>query len=110
MSDVLFKLSNVQNDPEWIIKEFFNSAYSQGEFISTVSAISKGRSCIINEDYCIFPEPESSDPEMQFDGVKFGIMDDQVLVTQDAFRTYLRTACGRFIQLHPEERDKLPIG
>ena len=108
MSAVLFELSNVENDPEWIVKEFFNSAYLQREFVSAVNAISEGRSCVINEDYCLFPEPESSDPDLHFDGVKFGIMDDQVIVAHDAFRTFLRAACGRYIQLHPEDRDKLP--
>lgn len=107
MSDVLFKLSNVKNDPDWVVKEFFNSAYSQGEFVSSINAITKGYSFVINEDYCLFQELDSSDQDLHFEGVKFGIMDDQVVVANDVFWEFLRTACDRYIQLHPEDRDKL---
>ncbi|WP_290331523.1 ribonuclease toxin immunity protein CdiI [Chitinimonas viridis] len=108
MSVELFKLQNVENDPEWIIKEFFNSAYFQGEFVSAVNSIAAGRSCVINEDYCLFADPEGPDPELYFDGVKFGIMNDQVVVTNEKCKTFLQGACSRYVELHPEDREKLP--
>lgn len=108
MSITLFRLSNVKNDPDWIIKEFFNTAYLQGEFVLVANAISEGRSCVINEDYCLFPEFESPDIELHFDGVKFGIMHDQVVVSNDTCRKFLHSACDRYIRLHPEDKDKIP--
>lgn len=109
MSRTLFAISNVENNSEWIIKEFFNSVYDQGEFISVVNVISARRSCVINEDYCLFPELDSPDFELHFDGVKFGIMSDQIVITDDVFREFLCEACHRYIRFHPEDRDALSI-
>lgn len=108
MSGALFKLSNVENDPDWIIKEFFNSAYSQGSFVSVANAICERCSYVINEDYCLFPDLESPDPELHFDGVKFGIMHDQIVITNEECKLFLRAACDRYIQLHPDDEHQLP--
>lgn len=65
---MLFNLLDVECDPEWIVKEFFNSVYLQGEFISVVNGISEKRSQIINEDYCLFPDWDSPDLDLHFNG------------------------------------------
>ncbi len=106
---MLFNLPNTESDPEWIAKEFFNSAYLQGVFISVVNGLAKSRSQVINEDYCLFPDLGSPDVDLHFDGIKFGLMGDAVVIGQNAFNELLRAACDCYIRLHPEDRNKLPM-
>jgi hypothetical protein len=108
MSKSLFELSNFEKDNEWIIKEFFNSVYLQGEFVSAVNSILGGRSFIFNEEYCLFPEPQSADQDLHFEGAKFGIMENQVVITNDALIKIIHAACNRYIHIHPENKHKLP--
>ncbi|WP_255566853.1 MULTISPECIES: ribonuclease toxin immunity protein CdiI [Photorhabdus] len=62
----LFEKIDYNSDSEWVMKEFFNSIYSQGEFLWALPLVLKKDGCGVNETYCIFPNLDDPDPEIPF--------------------------------------------
>lgn len=58
MEPILFEISDHEHDRHWIVKEFFNSIYSQGLFADAMVSMLKGHSYVVNEEYCLFPDAE----------------------------------------------------
>lgn len=108
MSELLFDGVDCQKFA-WQVEEFFNSIYSQDRFLWALPNLVSGISCVVNDDYCRFPDSQDPDPEMHFDGVLFGIGDDEIIIGRDVYEKFFRDACKRYISLHPEHKENVMI-
>ncbi|KJP11530.1 hypothetical protein YA33_03520 [Klebsiella aerogenes] len=63
--------------------------------------------CGVNETYCSFPDFEDPDPECHFEGIMFGVWDGELIVPEFVGFKYVRLACEKYIQLHPEDTEKV---
>lgn len=101
----IFDKVDLKNDPYWVVKEFFNSIYQQDSFIWALPLLLSRKGCVINEEYCLFPNPDDPDPTCHFSGVLCGSMDDEVNVSDEIFQMHLREACDCYLRLHPNDKD-----
>lgn len=101
----LFKNVDCKNDPQWVVKEFFNSIYQRDNFLWVLPLIVENKGCGVNEDYCFFPDMNDPDPFYHVTGVTFGTMDNEVTISDDQCNTYLMEACDRYLEDNPEDRD-----
>lgn len=106
MSMRLFAKIDYDN-PEWVLSEFFNSIYSQGHFLWTLALIVGKQGCGVNETYCLFPDLDDPDPECHFMGIMFGVWEGEIIVPEAVGFDYVRLACEKYLQLHPEDTDKV---
>jgi hypothetical protein len=104
MKNKLFKYVNFDNDPHWVVKDFFNSIYQQDKFLWALPLLVEKKGFGINEEFCFFPDLNDPDPIYHFSGVTFGTMDDEVIVSDDQYNKYLKEACERYIEDNPEDR------
>jgi hypothetical protein len=104
MNDQLFKNIDYASDNQWVVKEFFNSVFQQGDFLWVLPLISKKIGCTINDDFCFFSNLNDPDPTYNFSGVMFGIMDDELTISEDDFFKYLRVACDLYLMEKPSDR------
>ena len=102
MNKSIFEEVDSRTDPNWIVKEFFNSIYYQGRFLWALPLILERKGCGVNEDYCFFPDYSDPNPEYHFDGVKVGLMEDEVLISDRELLKFVRLACDKYVLLHPE--------
>ncbi len=100
----LFENIDYNNDPEWVIKEFFNSIYSQHKFLWALPFILKRHGCCVNETDCTFPDLDDPDPIYHFDGIMFSVYSGEVIVPESVGFNYVRLACERYIKLHPDDQ------
>jgi len=103
----LFKDTNAKSDDLWLVKEFFNSTYRHGRFIRVVGKLAKKESVVINEEYCLFPEPEAGEPELTFSGVKFGNPCGELIISEEACGRFIDEACERFLLAQPRESARI---
>ncbi|MDE1483439.1 ribonuclease toxin immunity protein CdiI [Xenorhabdus bovienii] len=103
----LFEKIDYDNDSEWVMKEFFNSLYTQGKFLWALPHILKKSGCGVNETYCVFPDFDDPDPEYHFDGITFGVWEGEIIVPESVGFDYVKLACDKYLQLHPEDKDKI---
>lgn len=102
-------LIDTQNDALWIVKEFFNSIYSQRVFVKAVNAIAVRCSYTINEDYCYFSDPLCEGMAPGPGEVEFCIGDHILVVSEELCMAFMRAACEIYMKIHPEDKSKLPI-
>lgn len=107
MQKNIFDTVDSRSDADWIVKEFFNSIYSQGRFLWALPLILEKKGCGVNEDYCFFPDLADPDPEYHFCGVKIGLMDDEVVITDEELSRFVRQACDSYTFLHPEHKQQV---
>jgi hypothetical protein len=103
MSDQLFENVNFRGDPHADVKGFFNNVYEQGEFLWALKEIADRRGCGVNYDICMFPDFTDADVELHFKGVKFYSFDDEVVVSEDECKQYMKAACVEYLEKHPSE-------
>ncbi|WP_217470668.1 ribonuclease toxin immunity protein CdiI [Photorhabdus akhurstii] len=103
----LFEKIDYDNDSKWIMKEFFNSIYSQGEFLWALPLVLKKDGCGVNETYCTFPNLDDPDPEYHFEGVMFGVWEGEIIVPESTCFEYVKLACEKYLQLHPEDTEQV---
>lgn len=102
MNTRLFDKIDYDNS-EWVMEEFFNSIYSQGEFLWALTLILEKSGCGVNETYCSFPDLEDPDPECHFEGIMFGVWEGEIIVPESVGFNYVKLACEKYLQLHPED-------
>lgn len=107
MNEYIFERIDYNNDPEWVVKDFFNSMNLQSKFLWSLPFIIKKIGCVVNETYCHFPDLDDPDPECHFDGIMFGVWEGEVIVSEFVGFEYVRLACEKYLQLHPEDTDKV---
>jgi len=81
--------------------------YAQERFLWSLPLILNRKGCAVNEDYCFFPDLTDPDPEYHFSGVKVGVMDSEVVMTFEELLTFVRQACAKFVELHPEYKTQV---
>ncbi|HFO6612835.1 TPA: ribonuclease toxin immunity protein CdiI, partial [Escherichia coli] len=69
-------------------------------------------SYILDGIYCNFPDMNSYDESEHFEGVEFAVgyppdEDDIVIVSEETCFEYVRLACEKYLQLHPEDTEKV---
>ena len=85
------------------IQAFFN-AVSDSSFVKVVDHLTNGVGFAVNDTDCTFPT--DLDPcEELFEGVRFSLFEDQVVISKDQLRHYLQIVCDAFIIEHPEDKD-----
>lgn len=103
MSQELFKDIDRRVDPLWIVKSYFNSI--SGFSFPIAADCLLGGTSFGNEYYtCDFPCEEEDDI---FEGVRFRILDDEVIVSEEIFKEYLQIASKRYFELNPEISDEV---
>jgi hypothetical protein len=65
-----------------MVKSFFNHVCEQGAPVKALDAITQRYGYVYNDEYCIFPDPDDPDPSMHFNGVAFGVSDEEVVITE----------------------------
>ena len=107
MNEYIFKHIDYNNDPEWVIKDFFNSLNLYGKFIWGVEYIINRVGFVIDETYCNFPDWNDPDLECHFEGIMFGVWEGEIIVSETLGFKYVRLACEKYLALHPEDTDKI---
>lgn len=102
---IIFEKIDLKNDPYWVVKEFFNSIYQQDRFLWALPLLLSRKGCVVNEEYCLFPDPGDQDPSSHFSGVICGSFNDEVNVSDEIFLMHLKDACDRYLRLHPNDAD-----
>jgi hypothetical protein len=107
MNEYIFNNTDYENDPEWIIKDYFNSMNLQGKFLWMLPYLINKIGCGVNETYCSFPDFEDPDPECHFEGMMFGVWEGEIIVPESVGFKYVRLACEKYLHLHPEDTEKV---
>jgi hypothetical protein len=47
------------------------------------------------------------DPVYHFSGVMFGLMNEEVIITEEQSNLYLKEACERYLEENPDDRIQL---
>lgn len=108
----LFTLSDIKSGLNSIITTYFGIMYSDGNFLRAIELLSQKGALNTDGAYCHFPDLDSYDEEEHFEGVEFAVgyppeEDDIVIVSEGTCYKYVRLACERYIQLHPEDTEKV---
>lgn len=107
MNEYIFEKIDYDNDDAWVLKDFFNSLHLQNRLIYGVGNIIKRCGFVINETYCHYPDLQDVDPDFHFEGVMFGVWEGEVIVSEDIGFKYARLACEKYLELHPEDSEKV---
>lgn len=90
-----------------LVRIFFNTAFRRGRFIRALGAVVKRADCVLDYDFCLFPDYADADPYCHFEGVRVGIGSTEELVDEVAFGAVINEACERYVALFPEERGRI---
>ncbi|KGM26447.1 hypothetical protein KS18_20200 [Photorhabdus luminescens] len=107
MNEYIFKKIDYDSDPEWVVKDFFNSMNLQDKLLWTLPFLLNKTGCGVNETYCIFPDLTDPDPEYHFEGIMFGVWEGEVIVPESIGFEYIKLACEKYLQLHPEDTEQV---
>ncbi|MEH1936953.1 MAG: ribonuclease toxin immunity protein CdiI [Nostoc sp.] len=100
----LFDSVDYKTDPLWIVKSYFN-AIAGISFPYAINTLLKGTGYGSEYAMCAFPCEDEDD---MFDGVRFSFLDkDEIIVSQEIFKKYLKIAAERYIELNPERADEV---
>jgi len=103
--EALFNNLDRKNDPLWIGKEFFNSINNM-LFLRTIDYLVKGTSYGDEYSACDFPDDLEED-EAPFDGVRLRYHDDEVVVSEAAFKECLSLACKKYEEINPNKSTEI---
>ncbi|GFM79938.1 hypothetical protein PSCICN_06300 [Pseudomonas cichorii] len=100
------------SDPYWAVKGYFDRMYNDGYFIEAVGYIVKRWGFCADGAYCNFPDENSLFDEEHFEGVEFAYGyppkdEDTVVVSEVLCSEYIRLACEKYLQRHPEDAAKV---
>lgn len=107
MNEYIFENTDYENDPYWVVRDYFNSMNLQVKFTWMLPYLVNKIGCGVNETYCSFPNIEDPDPECHFDGIMFGVWEREIIVSEEVGFKYTRLACERYLKLHPEDTEKV---
>lgn len=93
-------------DPKLFPVQAFFNAISDGAFVRVVESLLSGVGHGAEEAFCEFPDPlDPGDPP--FEGVRFSIFEEEVVLDRPTFLRYLRLAVDAFLEGHPADRVRL---
>lgn len=101
----LFGANAFADESDRVAMSFFNSVYAQGRFLWALKLIASKQGCVVNEDYCLFPDMSDADPSCHFEGVMFGGVGGEVIVSDVRCREYVAIACKRYVAQCPGDLD-----
>ncbi|QPM76431.1 MULTISPECIES: ribonuclease toxin immunity protein CdiI [Myxococcus] len=87
------------------VQAFFNSISERG-FVEKIRQLVARVGAGIDGAQCEFPgglEPW----EQEFEGVRFSLYEDVVVVEEPVFQMFLLEACRMYVKDHPEDRARL---
>lgn len=91
--------------PMFPVQAFFN-AINDDRFVFTISNLLQGVGAGFDVAYCEFPYALDENDE-PFEGVRFSLYEDEIIVDYQTFMQYLKLACKQYIKEHPEDSNKL---
>ncbi len=103
MKNLIFSPFDIQNDIDWAAKAFLNSICDQDMFLWALPLIISRQGCSSNEVSCFFPDYTDYDPAWHFSGVKFGFVNENVIVSEEKTAEYLAKTCQQFLIENPSE-------
>ncbi|WP_037285170.1 ribonuclease toxin immunity protein CdiI [Saccharibacillus sacchari] len=86
---------------------FFN-AISNSDFVEVIEQMSAGIGTGINDVDCSFPD-DIEECEEKFDGVRFSLIDEEVILNYEMFYYYLNKACENYLDTFPDDRSKIDL-
>lgn len=86
---------------------FFN-AISNSDFIKVIEQMSVGIGTGINDADCSFPD-DVEEYEKTFDGVRFSLIDEEVILSYEMFYYYLNKACENYLDTFHDDRSKVDL-
>ncbi|MBK5073445.1 ribonuclease toxin immunity protein CdiI [Budviciaceae bacterium CWB-B4] len=112
MRGELFNQHDVDSGLNLIVVSYFDRMYSDNRFLDVIENIIKKHGFNTDGAYCNFPDMDSYYEEEHFEGVEFAIgyppeEDEIVIVSEEVCFKYVRLACEKYLQLHPEDTDKV---
>lgn len=93
------------NDKYFPVKAFFNEI-SDNAFVRVIEYLSKGIGHGLNVAYCTFIDDIEPDEEA-FEGVKFGIYEDEIIINYDDVYHYMKEACISYVKGYPEDTETI---
>ncbi len=89
------------HDPLFPVQTFFN-ALSDLTFVDALADLLRGVGHSVNEAHCELPG--DLDPgEPSFEGARFRLFEDEVVVSRDTFERFLVAACATQVRRCPEQ-------
>ena len=89
------------DDSELLPVQAFFNAVSDGSFERVVDCLTKGVGYSINDADCTFPGDLDPGDE-PFDGVRFTLFEEQVVISALQLRRYIEFVCADYVNRHPE--------
>ena len=105
MNEGLFPRLDRANDPLVLAKEYFNLVHMMNGFFDALSNLTHRIGYSIGEGHCSFPDLDDPDPDFHFEGVRLGILDEEIVIGEQTFSRLLDTACDRYLELRPTAAD-----
>lgn len=112
MNKELFGQPYDETDPYWILESYFDRMYNDGDFLKAISLLTQRGALNTDGAYCHFPDMNSFYEEEHFEGVEFAYgyppeEEDTIIVSEETCFQYVRQACEKYLQLHPEDTEKV---
>jgi hypothetical protein len=100
-----FPVADWRDDPHWTVKSFFNYVCEQRALVRALDVVTQRGTYAYNEEYCAFPDPDDPDPRLHFNGVAFGVSDEEVIITESEFWRYAQQAGLFWIEHNKADAD-----
>lgn len=84
------------------VQAFFNAMPARS-FVRTLTGFCSGVGAGFNDAVCEFPD-ELDEEEDRFDGVRFEIFSESVVVSNAEFLEILSRVCATYVEQYPDER------
>lgn len=112
MKKELFSQQDVDAGLNLIVISYFDRLYEDNKLLEAIELLSRKWALNVDGAYCNFPDMNSYDESEHFEGVAFAIgypptEEDTVIISEDICYQYVRLACKKYLQLHPEDTDKI---
>lgn len=91
------------------VSRFFN-IIPKSRFVSAIKHLAKRSNYSFNDVGCSFPENiDEEDGDEPFEGIQFWGPDDEdeVIIPEASYLSYLKRACDAHLKEHPEEEEEL---
>lgn len=95
----------VQSESHFPVQTFFNSI-GDDSFVKMIDTLTNGVGYSINECDCTFPDDLDPDEE-PFDGVRFSLFEESVIIDTDELKKHLKVVCDEFVKRHPETTEQI---
>jgi hypothetical protein len=105
VNKVPFPVADWRDDPHWTVKSFFNYVCEQRALVRALDVVTQRGTYAYNEEYCAFPDPDDPDPRLHFNGVAFGVSDEEVIITESEFWRYVQQAGLFWIEHNKADAD-----